>query len=454
MKNNWLNGASAPVTALAAALATVLFAGVPHAAYADETPQGKPTLSLEFGASLLSVDGEGVVDSLADAGFNEDESKLSLSYEGERWGGAAALKFSNNALRVFYAEAADMLWENTLSVDELFVWIKPFGENIKFQGGVFEDTSGLADYTDDIDHFPLGVFLTGEDGEPFSEPVEMTNAALANGFLAEAAFGPVTAQLLLAPNYSKETAAAMFAGFTEAAMGTPVNLEVNERFFRIGGRLIADIGVGTLSAMVKTFSFPMEIINALEQPAVPTNGTKAAYTTFGAYADLTAVENLGVSLGYTGFMPVNDADGVDNILWSGIDLRLTWTGIEGLSVSCHNNISFARGAEHEWMVLPGADSSFFNLYNAVGLTKELTDTLSVNAELANVYSKTKMQGVGDLEFDELFAGIKLITAFGENAEFSAGLNLTLTTHSSTEGFGDTDESLKLFSIPVGIKVMF
>ena len=106
------------------------------------------------------------------------------------------------------------------------------------------------------------------------------------------------------------------------------------------------------------------------------------------------------------------------------------------------------------MVLPGADSSFFNLYNAVGLTKELTDSLSVNAELANVYSKTKMQGVGEMKYDELFAGVKLITAFGENAEFSAGLNLTLTTHSSTEGFGDTDESLKLFSIPVGIKVMF
>jgi hypothetical protein len=60
-------------------------------------------------------------------------------------------------------------------------------------------------------------------------------------------------------------------------------------------------------------------------------------------------------------------------------------GIEGLSLSTHHNITFARGAEKGWML--GKDASFLNLYNAIGATKELTEKFSVNAEIKNVFPK-------------------------------------------------------------------
>ena len=420
----------------------------------------KVHLAVEFNASVLSADSEGVVDSLTDAGFNEDETKIALSYDDEFWGGTAALKFANETFRIFFAEGADALGQNPLSIDELFVWIKPFGEYVKFTGGIFENTDGVAAYTDDIDDFKImGVFIVGEDGAAFSEPEDMTNAALTSGLLTDAVFGPVTLQFLLAPNYSPESASGLATDYF-AAFGSTSTVDAGERFFRFGGRAIIDTGVGTAVLMAKTFRWPIAVMNAQIDLVDPTgssiprhSGLKAEMSTFGAYFDCTAVENLGLSLGYTGFLPFNDADDVDNVLWSGIDLRLTWTGIEGLSISTHNNISFANGAEKDWMyLLPGG--SFFNLYNALGATKELNEKLSVKAVAGNVLSKTESGGDDKMEFDNFWAEGKLIARAGENAEFSIGLRVDVTKNTTSGAFGDADDTLTVFSIPLGIVVSF
>jgi hypothetical protein len=336
--------------------------------------------------------------------------------------------------------------------------VKPFGEHFKFTGGIFENNDGVADYTDDIDDFAMGVFIGGEDDDPFSEPEEITNTKLTSGFLAEASFGPVTAQLLLAPNYSKESAAVMFSDFL--GIDPPAWDELSGRFFRIGGRIIGDIpNIGTVSAMIKAFQYPVEVLDIMEKAErdIPLDdpplfgGSKADFMTFGAYFDLTAIENLGVSLGYTGFLPYSDADGVDSILWNGIDLRAMYTGIEGLSLSTHHNISFAFGAEHEWMGMLGKDCTFFNLYNAIGGTKELTEKFSVNAEIGNVLSMTDYGDADKVTVDNFFVKAKLITKVSENAEFNVGLVFDLETRSGTE---DSDYLAAVFSIPVGIKVSF
>jgi hypothetical protein len=45
-------------------------------------------------------------------------------------------------------------------------------------------------------------------------------------------------------------------------MGLPVTVDDAEaRMLRIGGRLIADIGVGTVSALFKTISYPIKPFN-------------------------------------------------------------------------------------------------------------------------------------------------------------------------------------------------
>ena len=447
-------------------IAVIALLGTSFFAYAQEDAVSiadKLHLSLEFNASIVSADTDGLVDSMTDSGFNEDETKIELSYDDEWWGGTASLNFANETFRIFFAEGADMLGQNPLSIGDLFVWIKPFGEHFKFTGGIFENTDGTADYIDDIDDFSMGVFIIGEDGGAFSEPEDMTNAALTSGFLSDAVFGPVTLQFLIAPNYSPDSASALAADYF-SFFGSTNTIDAGERFFRFGGRVIIDAGVGTAALMAKSFRWPIAIMNeqinlanALGASLPLYNGLKADYTTFGAYFDLTAVENLGISLGYTGFLPFNDTDDVDNILWNGIDLRAAWTGIDGLSISTHNNVSFAKGAEKEWMGLL-TDGSFLSLYNAIGITKDLNEKFSINTEIANVFSKTDNGSTGTIEFDNFWVEGKLISRVSANAEFSAGLKVDITKNVATDTYGNTDgdidDMLTVFSIPIGIKVSF
>jgi hypothetical protein len=166
------------------------------------------------------------------------------------------------------------------------------------------------------------------------------------------------------------------------------------------------------------------------------------------------VKNLGVSLGYTGFLPLNDAADVDNVLYSGLDLRVAWTGIEGLSLSTHNNISFAQGAEKDWMGILGKDASFLTLYNAIGATKEISEKFSVNAEISNTFSKTDNSDNGKIEYNSLGIAAKFIAKVGEHAEFNAGLRVDVEKNVLDGSYGDEDESVTTFSIPVGIIVTF
>jgi hypothetical protein len=362
-----------------------------------------------------------------------------------------------------------MFNEKLFSLDELHAWIRPFGQNFKFTGGIFENTDGIADYTDDIDNFGMGIFMAGE-GEPFNGPGVESGVSLKNGFLAEAVFAPVTVQLLFGPNFSKGSSSDLFTT-AFASMGMQ-QVDTDSRFFHAGGRIIADTGVGTIAALFKTSYWPMSSYNTLMGMSImaynagagtsltwtPYEGTAANNMTFGAYADITAVENLGISFGYTGFMAYSDADDVDNVLWNGIDLRVQYTGIPDLSISTHNNVSFAQGAEKEWLGwMKGDGSYFFSLYNALGLTKELTEKLSVNAEIGNVFVKTSSERSpemlvifgtpGDVDYDNFWGQLKFIVSPAENADFSVGLRF--------EGSKQDEEDMTtIFSVPVGITVSF
>jgi hypothetical protein len=432
----------------------------------------KLKLELDFGASLLSADSEGVVDSMTDAGFDDGGTKIGISYEDELWGASASVTFKSENLRFLNDEIGEMFEPVPLALDELYGWIKPFGEYVKFTAGIFENTDGIADYTDDIDDFGMGVFIFGEDGGVFGEPdADFTGTALKNGFLADLMFGPVTLQVLLGANYSGDSASPLVNGllglpWEEDVDGDGIQetvvqeaVDTDERFYRFGGRLIIDAGVGTFAAVFKLCQWPVDIINPSEamengMPPIQYSGSTVKWTTFGGYFDFTAVENLGLSVGYTGFLPSNDGADVDSVLYNGIDLRATWTGIEGLSLSTHNNISFAQGSEKDWMgVFASNDASLFTLYNGVGVTKELTDRFSINGQVSNVFSKNDSGGSGKTEYDALGAALKFIANVGDNAEFSVGLRVDVETM-SISGSVDIDETVTTFSIPVGIVVSF
>jgi hypothetical protein len=285
--------------------------------------------------------------------------------------------------------------------------------------------------------------------------------------LTDFIFGPVTLQLLLAANYSGESGSAVVNGLLSLPMDVDIDndglpdmtidaVDTDQRFFRIGGRVIVDVGVGTFSALFKTFQWPTNVEKTValafgEPPNVYLTGTKQNYHTFGGYFDLTAVENLGVSLGYTGFITAHDGSDVDNNLFSGIDLRLTWTGIEKLSLSTHNNVSFAQGKENDWFLLRGKDASFLTLYNAIGATYALTEKFGINAGLSNIYMKYAPDADNEVSVDVFGASVNLIVHVAENAEFDIGVALDVENTSAT---GANTETLTTFSVPVTLKVSF
>ena len=261
----------------------LLSLGVPLVAQ-EEGTGGKLSVTLDFSASVLGVtstEDSTSVDSFTDAGFGDDnESTLSVSYEGDIFGAVASLAFVPATLHFLSGEIAEMFAGSPLSIDELYGWVKPFGPVLKFTAGIFENTDGIGDYTDDIDEYGIGVFFLGEEGEPFAEPdPTYTGPALTNGFLADFVVSPVTLQLLFASNYSgdsgSELASNLLGQMYQGTGAATPTIDTKERFFRLGGRVIFDAGVGTFSAVFKTHQWPMVIVNAVEGDLFP--GKKLNY---------------------------------------------------------------------------------------------------------------------------------------------------------------------------------
>jgi hypothetical protein len=351
----------------------------------------------------------------AEAVAAASDGKISIDYEGTLWDGRASFLFGDVLTHLVNTEISEMFASPPLFIDEPYVSVKHFGGNFKFTADVFENTKGAADCTDDIDGFAIGTFLYGDDCDYFYDSDnEHQNAALSNGSLADTVFDPLTLQLLLALNFSKEDAAELYAPpidkMYEAAWLPNQGVTADERFFRLGYRGIAD------TRYVQTFTI-----------------SNVNWTTFGAHLDFTAAENPGVFLGYTGPLPVNAAPDVDNVLCSGADIRANCIGGEWLIVSAHNKLSFAQGAERDWTGALLDGNSFFNVHN--------------NAEIANVLSKTDSVNFENVEFESFWAKAKLITRINEAEELMIGLKLD-------SGTVNSEDAVNMFSVPLGISVSF
>ena len=106
-------------------------------------------------------------------------------------------------------------------------------------------------------------------------------------------------------------------------------------------------------------------------------------------------------------------------------------------------------------LLVGDDTSFLTFYNVIGMTKELSDRFSINAVISNLYSKSESGAIGAYDTDIFSASAKFIAAVGEHAEFNVGVSMDVTKIvSSGAYFGEANDTLTAFSIPVGVKVNF
>jgi len=137
------------------------------------------------------------------------------------------------------------------------------------------------------------------------------------------------------------------------------------------------------------------------------NGQGHMAHAFGLYANVLAVPKLGIGLGYSGYLVAYEDDENTNKtgtgetisksgpLYSGIDLRLQYTGLKNITITSINNVSFAlarpsAGNKTSVGILGlGMDrfsaQSWFALYNALGLDWKLSERLSASFQIANRY---------------------------------------------------------------------
>ena len=137
------------------------------------------------------------------------------------------------------------------------------------------------------------------------------------------------------------------------------------------------------------------------------DGTGSTSHTFGLYANILNVPDLGIGLGYSGYAVTYEDDAntykettkktitTTGPLYSGIDLRLQYTGLKNMVITSHNNVSFAV-ADHSTenakslgvlgSELDGYSSQgWFSLYNAIGLDIGLGARLAASFQIANRY---------------------------------------------------------------------
>jgi len=158
------------------------------------------------------------------------------------------------------------------------------------------------------------------------------------------------------------------------------------------------------------YSYDKDYRGGIVQP----DGKGRAAHAFGLYANVLNVPGLDIGLGYSAYLVAYELDlntapnptgRITRVgpLFSGIDLRLRYTsGIDGLTISSFNNVSFANSgtptipSEHYSMgifgteLAPDTTQSWFALYNALGfdfLPGGRFRRLAFSFQIANRYGK-------------------------------------------------------------------
>jgi hypothetical protein len=230
---------------------------------------------------------------------------------------------------------------------------------------------------------------------------------------------------------------------------------------------------------------------------------------FGLYVNLAPLHGLGISAGFSGIVktwdnprydktladPAAIGEGDDVVLhylsayrsvafpfYSGFDLRVQYTGVDNLTLTCNNNLSFARsrGTDNRaekfakgWAYenqlnadeAGAADRAerYLGLYNAIGARYQLTARLGFEADIANqlgfftldwengaVSSSTEMLGV--------YAGAAFfaVNSARIRASLRGGFCFRLNAYTYQDAISGSiyRASYTEFGIPIGLKVEF
>jgi hypothetical protein len=172
--------------------------------------------------------------------------------------------------------------------------------------------------------------------------------------------------------------------------------------------------------------------NTLDSIAAPQpDGDGVTVHSMGLYANILGLP-LGIGLGYTGLFRVyKDRDSSYGEwesktvpFFSGIDLRLQYTGIDRLTITTHNNLSFAMTngsgdpkkpvmpVNGETLPLPpDTGENWLAVFNALSFNYSLSRQLTVGLQVANrLGSYTRdWRGFKDKESRDLFAAVAAVS---------------------------------------------
>jgi len=237
---------------------------------------------------------------------------------------------------------------------------------------------------------------------------------------------------------------------------------------------------------------------------------KTGSQTFGLYVNISPIDDLGITLGYSGLIynwsNTKDTDFSSGDVrdqekhylsqyketifpfYNGIDLRASYTGLNRFAITLNNNISFAnisgspdpnpRGIySYTWAyrgllnrddgeyLAKDRSESYLGLYNALGINFMLNEKLAVDFQAAN------QLGIFTLKWEHddvvsrsdnlgLYAGVTYKIAEGEriHASICGGFAANVSFNSfqyAEPGNNKVDKAgIVEFGIPLGIKIWY
>ena len=310
---------------------------------------------------------------------------------------------------------------------------------------------------------------------PFLQPWEYQNRAVTRGNFYDAIYNPVLEDMM------------KFGLRVEAAQ-------------------IADMV--TLAAVFKYAS------TALAKLTAPNNQNivdeKTGSQTFGLYANINPISDLGITVGYSGLIynwsNTKDTDFSSGDVrdqekhylsqyketmfpfYSGIDLRASYTGFDRFIITLNNNISFANAVgspepnprgiySYTWAyrgqlnrddgdyLAKDRSESYLGLYNALGINFAINEKLAADFQVAN------QLGVFTLKWEHddvvsrsnnlgLYAGVsyKIVESERIHATLCGGVAANLSSNSyqhAEAGGGRVDKAgVVEFGVPVGVRIWY
>jgi hypothetical protein len=296
-------------------------------------------------------------------------------------------------------------------------------------------------------------------------------------FSAAVKFDPFTVQIAGDLGYNNEIG-------SDALSQTRLN-----GAFRVSGEKVADLV--TFDVIYKFHGGDADTFDGTgsTQP----DGSGVSSHSFGVYANLFVVNGLDIGLGYSGlFRSYEDADmgtlGTftrSGPFYSGIDLRFAYTGIDKLTITFNNNVSFA-GVEDDddiktavsgvdgmplTTTIPtafkSAKDSWFALYNALGVNYKLSDKLTASIQFANrlgtrtteveITTPVALSVKQEMTNDRFGAAAFASYAFSSNVTIAAGLDFlysSTSTKAGTPGTPDTNTGSMTLGIPLYLKIVY